>query len=115
MYKDLINKLRNESLYTDKCTLEIMDLCIDASFAIEGLSSTIEFLTKAVDVATKVQGNKKADINASNIVRCKDCIFKSSWYKHKTLGFDICGASGMYIVEDVDFCSYGERRKDETD
>ena len=58
---------------------------------------------------------REPTIDAVPVVRCKDCIFKSSWYKHDSLGFDICRASGMFIVEDIDFCSYGERRKDATD
>ncbi len=44
------------------------------------------------------------------IVRCKDCIGKATWYKHE-FGCMVCGMSGFFIVEDNDFCSYGERRE----
>ena len=36
-YKELIKKLRTESLYRDKATLEIMDLCMEAATAITDL------------------------------------------------------------------------------
>lgn len=29
MYKELVDRLRTDSLYKDKATLEIMDLCMD--------------------------------------------------------------------------------------
>ena len=35
----LIEKLRTESLYKDKATLEIMDLCMDAALALEQLQA----------------------------------------------------------------------------
>ena len=37
-YKELIERLRTESLYKDKATLEIMDLCMEASDAIAALT-----------------------------------------------------------------------------
>lgn len=36
-YKELVERLRTESLYKDKATLEIMDLCMDAAEAITDL------------------------------------------------------------------------------
>jgi len=44
MYSELVNKLRTESLYKDKATLEIMDLCMEAAAAIDSIekNSTIE-------------------------------------------------------------------------
>ena len=36
-YEKLIDKLRTESLYKDKATLEIMDLCMDAATALSTL------------------------------------------------------------------------------
>ena len=50
-------------------------------------------------------------IDAVPVVRCKDCIGKSTWYKNESFDeFYICGMSGMYIVKDTDYCSYGERK-----
>ena len=44
------------------------------------------------------------------VVRCKDCKHKSSWKKHE-LGYYVCGVSGFLVVEDIDYCSYGERKE----
>lgn len=49
-------------------------------------------------------------VDAEPVVRCRDCVGKSSWYKDVN-GCDICGMSGLYIVENNDFCSYGERKE----
>lgn len=37
--KNLIERLRAESLYKDKCTLEIMDLCMEAALELERLEA----------------------------------------------------------------------------
>lgn len=51
-------------------------------------------------------------VDAVPLVQCKDCIGKSTWYKNESSGeFYICGMSGMYIVKDTDYCSYGERKE----
>lgn len=51
-------------------------------------------------------------IDAVPVVRCRDCIGKSIWYKNESSDeFYICGMSGMYIVKDTDYCSYGERKE----
>lgn len=50
-------------------------------------------------------------IDAVPVVRCKDCIGKTCWYKND-YDCTICGLSGMYVKGDTDFCSYGERRSD---
>lgn len=52
-------------------------------------------------------------VDAVEVVRCKDCIAKSTWYTDKAFGVEVCGLSGFIVVEDNDFCSYGERREDE--
>lgn len=42
------------------------------------------------------------------VVRCKDCL----WYRGKEKdGLGLCAENGKYWAED-DFCSYGDRRKD---
>lgn len=45
------------------------------------------------------------------VVRCKDCIGQSTWFKDAENGCEVCGMSGMYPKGEFDFCSYGERRK----
>lgn len=39
--EELIKALRTESLYSDKCTLEIMDLCMEAASCVENLRSQL--------------------------------------------------------------------------
>ena len=47
----LIEKLRTESLYKDKATLEIMDLCMDAALALEQLQAENDNLRRERDDA----------------------------------------------------------------
>ena len=49
----LIEKLRTESLYKDKATLEIMDLCMDAALALEQLQSENDRLRRERDDAIR--------------------------------------------------------------
>ena len=53
----LIEKLRTESLYKDKATLEIMDLCMDAALALEQLQAENDRLRRERDAAVE-------DVNA---------------------------------------------------
>lgn len=50
-------------------------------------------------------------VDAVEVVRCKDCIGHSTWFKDAETGCEICGMSGMYPKGEFDFCSYGDRRK----
>lgn len=50
-------------------------------------------------------------VDAVEVVRCKDCIGQSTWFKDAENGCELCGMSGMYPKGTFDFCSYGERRK----
>lgn len=49
--------------------------------------------------------------DAVEVVRCRDCIGQSNWYKDAETGCEICGMSGMYPKGEFDFCSYGDRRE----
>lgn len=49
-------------------------------------------------------------VDAVEVVRCKDCIGRSTWFKDAETGCEICGMSGMYLKGEFDFCSYGERK-----
>lgn len=50
-------------------------------------------------------------VDAAPVVRCQNCKHKNTWYPVDELGVKVfvCGASGMYLVDDKDFCSYGVR------
>ena len=53
MIEKLIEKLRTESLYKDKATLEIMDLCMDAALALEQLQAENDRLRRERDAAVE--------------------------------------------------------------
>ena len=59
--------------------------------------------------ADKIKQIPAADVAA--VVRCSDCIGKSTWYNCEEYGFAICGMSGMYPKSEHDYCSYGEREQ----
>ena len=68
----------------------------------EKVFETVGLVKEAFEMA-------KADL--APVVRCRNCV---NWEKAKTnsKGFLICPASGMEIMAN-DFCSYGERTKNE--
>lgn len=52
-------------------------------------------------------------VDAVPVVRCRDCIGRSTWYNDAEYGCAICGMSGMYPKSENGYCSYGLRRSDE--
>ena len=48
-------------------------------------------------------------VDAVEVVRCKDCEFRSSWMMNRNLRY-ICPESGMFPNCENDFCSYGKRK-----
>lgn len=44
------------------------------------------------------------------VVRCRDCIGRSTWYNDAEYGCAACGMSGMYPKSEDGFCSYGIRK-----
>ena len=46
-------------------------------------------------------------VDAVEVVRCKDCKFRSSWMMNRNLRY-ICPKSGMFPNCENDFCSYGK-------
>ncbi len=53
--------------------------------------------------------DKAPTVDAVPVVRCRECIGQCTWVTGVN-GTQICGMSGMFVVKDTDFCSYGERR-----
>ena len=49
-------------------------------------------------------------INAVEVVRCRNCIGRSTWYNDAKYGCAICGMSGMYSKSENGYCSYGIRK-----
>ena len=56
-YDKLIERLRTDSLYADKASLEIMDLCMDAATAIETLCADLARVTAERDAAIEAVKN----------------------------------------------------------
>ena len=50
-------------------------------------------------------------INAVEVVRCRNCIGRSTWYNDAKYGCAICGMSGMYPKSENGYCSYGLRKE----
>ena len=71
----------------------------------EGFNDALMRFRSMVSTAAKYR-----TIDAAEVVRCKDCKHKETWHKNEAFGYDICGVSGLCVVEDNDFCSYGERK-----
>ena len=49
-------------------------------------------------------------VDAVPVVRCRDCIGRSTWYNDAEYGCAVCGMSGMYPKSEDGFCSYGIRK-----
>ena len=54
--------------------------------------------------------NAAPTVDSVEVVRCKDCKFRSSWMMNRNLRY-ICPESGMFPNSENDFCSYGERKE----
>lgn len=72
------------------------------SYELRALKAALRMTIKRIEKASAV--------DAVEVVRCKDCIGKSTWYNDAEYGFFICGMSGMYPRGENDYCSYGERK-----
>ena len=49
-------------------------------------------------------------VDAKEVVKCRECIGRSTWYNDTEYGCAICGMSGMYLKNEDDYCSYGLRK-----
>lgn len=116
-YKGLAERLRTESLYKDKATLEIMDMCMDAAAAITELSGKVGQLEKQLDEMHKIKQEnyqfreltKLISVDClAKIVRCKDCKNNPD-IGTRTKGMLWCRKWRSEVRKD-DFCSYAERK-----
>ena len=74
--EQLIERLRTDSLYADKATLEIMDLCMEAADALSTLQAENASLRKERDAAVE-------DVLDAAITPCSYC-------KHGPINGGIC-------------------------
>ena len=58
----LIEQLRTESLYADKASLEIMDLCMDAATALSTLQAENEKLRAELEQKSKLIAQQAAEL-----------------------------------------------------
>ena len=52
-------------------------------------------------------------VDAVEVVRCSECIGRSTWYNDAEYGCAVCGMSGMYPKSETGYCSYGLKRNNE--
>ena len=101
MYKELVDRLRTDSLYKDKATLEIMDLCMDAAEAIERLLSELERVKRERDAAMDDLRKYGQCGACKNHYRAEPC--GADLYSYCDGGFEWRGAT--------DICEREDRRK----
>ena len=49
-------------------------------------------------------------IDAVEVIRCHECIGKSTWLNDPEYGCAVCGMSGMYPKNENGYCSYAIRK-----
>lgn len=82
-YDKLIERLCTESLYADKASLEIMDLCMDAATAIEALRADLARVTAERDAAVK-DLNEFLAMDELCPIQCEWCKWKDTFCDGKT-------------------------------
>lgn len=104
----LIERLRTDSLYADKATLEIMDLCMEAADALStlqaeneklwtGLKSNVDLVfrqAKELDrrhLLLQEQEAKTEQVKRERDAAVSDLTFVVNQYRLETTGIDLCG------------------------
>ena len=62
----------------------------------------------AIEALEKENG---VTVDAKEVVKCRECIGRSTWYNDTEYGCAVCGVSGMYLKNEYDYCSYGKRKE----
>lgn len=86
----LIERLRTESLYADKASLEIMDLCMEAATALSTLQAENEKLRGELE---QVKAEKDAAVE-SIPHECKTCVYHTVFFNGCTLDHDCTNPDG---------------------
>lgn len=105
----LIEQLRTESLYADKASLEIMDLCMDAATALSTLQTENEKLREKIEDArlegyAKGLGEMSAELEQVKAEKdaavesipheCKTCVYHTVFFNGCTLDHDCTNPDG---------------------
>lgn len=85
--QELIRALRTESLYKDKATLEIMDLCMEAADRMTAVLGDLERVTRERDAAVEdlrvasIEGDMDCNWCAwkTDRTQCYNCSFANNW------------------------------------
>lgn len=109
-------KARKDAGMTQNKLSEISGVGASTIFSIESADRnpavlTVEALAMALGIS--MEQYIGSEIDCVHVVRCKDCKGRELWIK-TTNGVDVCRKSGMFPRGENDFCSYGERKPDET-
>ena len=89
----LIEKLRTESLYKDKATLEIMDLCMDAALALEQLQAENDRLKEEVQQMRWIPVEERLPGDSDGLV-----IMTDGEIVHPSYGDAMFGSDGKFCV-----------------
>ena len=81
---------------------KIMAEYIDKEEAIEAAKHA---WAKGLEPSQYIEIIPSADVD--DVVRCRNCIGRSTWYNDAEYGCAVCGMSGMYPKSEDGFCSYG--------
>ena len=55
--------------------------------------------------------NQFPSSDVDDVVRCRDCIGRNTWYNDTEYRCAVCGMSGMYLESEDGYCSYGLRKE----
>ena len=88
---------------------------IDRAALLADIDGTFVASGKSASAYAEIRGAKKIiarikaapTVDAVEVVRCSDCIGRSTWYNDAEYGCAVCGMSGMYPKSEDGFCSYG--------
>ena len=89
-YDKLIERLRTDSLYADKASLEIMDLCMEAATALSTLQAENEKLRTELEQVTAERDAAVKDLNEFLAmdelcpIQCEWCKWKDTFCDGKT-------------------------------
>ena len=77
---------------------------IDADAFLEKMKRTSRYFDVVFDV------EEMPTVDAVEVVRCRECVGRSFWEEDHN-GVPMCLLSGLYVISEDDFCSYGERKE----
>ena len=104
MYEELIRRLREEPLDSNKAALTIMDLCIDAAAAIENLSHTLDMAQGERDAVTKRMIELEQEVGRLREER--DAAIADL---RKYLSCGVCSNGKCYIHHGTELCNFKYR------